>query len=310
MTPPKSDRPSKRCRVCKRRFYKRPGSGVSRWEGQETCGNRSCVSLSGHRNRGTYRKLVKHRCRLEGCGELVEPREGEWPSDYRSRGYHSDACAHAGRAKVRRERRVVAERSRVVLRVCELDGCEELIPCGEGVTPSDYARIRYHAAGCRDAGRAAKVRALHPPPVERDCECGCGPFLPARKTRRFASASCAMRARNRGRVRETKVCECGCATVFERPRGIAGAEWGRRRFVDAEHRRRAEQRPGEARAGKRREPRCAPSKDRKPKDQPEPPRPVFAGPSPVAPWRPPVPEVVRVERTKPRPSFGLTRRSA
>jgi hypothetical protein len=128
--------------------------------------------------------------------------------------------------------------------------------------------------------------------------------------------------RNRPDPRPSKQCGCGCGETFDRPPNVTDRRWALRAYLDITHRRRAERRrgrsalangePGAARAGSRTDPRPVPSRDRKPKAPPveKVERPVFADPPPVVRWRPPAPSPKRVERTVPRPSFGLTKRSA
>lgn len=109
-----------------------------------------------------------------------------------------------------------------------------------------------------------------------------------------------------------KPCECGCGEQIVRPAKVSDRRWALRRYLDVTHRRRAERRRERSTAtdGKRQGPKVVPSRDRKPKAPPEERPPVFAGLAPVQPWRPPAPTPKVVERTAPRPSFGLTRRSA
>lgn len=266
------------------------------------------------RRHGARRTYDVYGCECAVCRAAAAARLREYRTRKREREgrpeYTPEVRAETARRSARRA--PVPE-----LRVCALDECDELIPLGEGMTPSTYARLRYHSTVCANLGRAATLSAQRGGNLgERQCECGCGPFLPTRATLRFASKSCANRFRYRGGPeRPTKTCKCGCGQTFERPLGIGVTEWNKRRFLDAEHRKRA---AGESRAGKRRAPAPVPSRDRKQKATPKPaprpsgpPRTVFGDVAPAEPFRPGrVPVIERHVRTAPRPSFGLTRRIA
>ena len=261
-------------------------------------------------------------------------------------GYDGHGCqcalcvgANAARGRKRREgrerrgQRGPHQKPRPELRECALDGCTEKVPLGEYVKPSMYARLRYCSEECANAGRSVALRKARATLTERRCE-GCSAvYLPTRARQRFHSKSCGNRHRHDEKKRETKVCQCGCARTFERPNGLSASGWARRRFIDAEHRRRggyhgpdaapvdrsplatrgaggAE--PGAARGGGRTAPRPVPSRDRRQSTTARPERGV---PEPTPPIRfgqvAPRPRVEPAQRTdRPRPSFGLTRRTA
>jgi len=119
--------------------------------------------------------------------------------------------------------------------------------------------------------------------------------------REAARAPREAKARAEAEAARERACACGCGAVFvpTRRRKLTATDSCAHRVAAQSKRAKRERsplatrgtrgaEPGAARAGNRRAPRPVP---------------------PVA-WRPPVPVVEPVRRSVPRPSFGLTRRSA
>lgn len=196
---------------------------------------------------------------------------------------------------------------------CALDGCRAWVPRVDGEHEARYRRRRYCGAEHRAEARGTKrTRRLAPWRLERRtcARVGCGEvFAPRKAAQRFHDHACSVASRTRGKPRETKTCECGCGQGFERPAGLDAAAWARRRFVDAAHRARGGWlRPGEARTGKRREPRVHPKRrTRSATKTAGPASPMVTEPAPVF-WRPPAPVVAeRPARTR-RVSLAAIRR--
>lgn len=251
-------------------------------------------------------------CRAPGCRKRIPWRDGMKPSAYA----RLDTCSRACGGAFGHRRRLSYKTAQP--HQCALPSCSSNVARVAGERESVYRRRRYCCDEHRLAGRRAATATW-------GCEVrvcgrdGCDEtFTPSTKEQRYHDHPCSVLARGaRVVARETKVCVCPCQEVFERPSGISAEAWARRRFVDAEHRARgsyvstakpkkatATGEPGSSRAGRRKAPRISHAK---PARRPDPDRSVFGDAGPAAPWRPPAPVVVRIERSAPRPRFGLSR---
>jgi len=224
------------------------------------------VRAKVHGKRSTYNN---HGCQCAPCCAANAKRLRDRRAQYRAE--------HPLPVRVRKPKPSPRVKPVVVPKVCAAEGCDEIVPYAPGERPSHYRRRKYHGDACRNYAKASN-RGYRP--AARECaRDGCDEqFRPHRGNHRFHSHRCSVLARGPRRPRtETKMCACPCRQEFARPGGISADEWGRRKFRDAEHRRRGERKdgvhplatrsaggaaPGAARAGNRRAPRPVPSRDR------------------------------------------------
>lgn len=280
-----------------------------------TCRNHGCQCVPctvANNDRGKARRQHQRpagkpaklqNCARHGCRKRVLWREGDTPESYAARPFHDDACRVAAEA---------FEWPIEQLRRCALADCDAPVPRGVGEGAAHYAR-RHHctvehrrvAQGRTNTGRRAPWRTE----VRTCATAGCEEtFTPERREQKHHDHECSVKGRTRGKPREMKVCACPCGVRFERPAGVGKEAWDKRRFASPEcYAAWRADRPSPAREGRRRAPRVVPSRDRKRKAKPPVavPEPVRFVPTPVVPVR-----VEPVHRTtRPRPSFGISRRA-
>lgn len=185
-------------------------------------------------------RLPSKKCKAPACERRVPWHEGMRPSHYA----RLDACSPSCGVALGHTRRE-SHRERQLHR-CALPGCREWVPRIEGEHEARYRKRRYHADKCRSVAKGRAQSERHRKRAawlaeQRVCalDTCAEKFRPGKAGQRYHRHACSVLARGRGKPRETKLCTCGCGQMFERPPGVSGEAWARRRYVNAEHRRRA-----------------------------------------------------------------------
>lgn len=240
------------------------------------------VSANYHEQRAARVLRVIDGAEVLYAENLAPDKHGTW-NGYSNHGCECLPCKLAGTAYATARRPKRGTRPKGERHPCALPGCGRVVRWPPGVPETRYRETRYCSPECRNAGRAravTKVRAF----AERECACGCGVrFTPQRRNKqRYATQQCS--ARGAGRIRAAQM----------RAERVAGD-------TREEEIERAAREAARKQADRERKARAA--RDRKPAVETAPP--VRFGQTPTVKRGEPVEKT-----TRPRPSFGLTRRSA